>query len=101
MDAGESHAAVCPVSHQTYESKTQGPPGSTAEAGERSDPTHHCRRVMNVQYPPCGCRVTATGARADPLRIEFCPVHNNQRGTIAVTLVRMDQLKSAIQARDW
>ena len=56
---------------------------------------------MNVQYPPCGCRVTATGARADPLRIEFCPVHNNQRGTIAVTLVRMDQLKSAIQARDW
>ena len=35
------------------------------------------------------------------MRIEFCPVHNNQRGTIAITLVRMDQLKSAIQARDW
>jgi len=56
---------------------------------------------MNVQYPPCGCRVTGTGTHADPLRIEFCPFHNNQRGTIAVTLVRMDQLKSAIQARDW
>ena len=56
---------------------------------------------MNVQNPPCGCRVTGTGTHADPLRIEFCPFHNNQRGTIAVTLVRMDQLKSAIQARDW
>jgi len=56
---------------------------------------------MNVHNPPCGCRVIGTGSQADPLRIEFCPVHNNQRGTIAVTLVRMDQLKSAIHARDW
>ena len=56
---------------------------------------------MNVQNPPGGCRVTGTGTPADPLRIEFCPVHNNQRGTIAITLVRMDQLKSAFQARDW
>jgi hypothetical protein len=56
---------------------------------------------MNVQNPPCGCRITGTGAKSDPLRIDFCPVHNNQRGTIAVTLARMDQLKSAIQARVW
>ena len=56
---------------------------------------------MNVQIPPCGCRVTGTGTRADPLRIEFCPVHNNQRGAIAITLVRMGHLKSAIQSRDW
>jgi len=55
---------------------------------------------MNVQNPPCGCRVTGTGTRADPMHIEFCPFHNNQRGTIAVTLVRMDQLKSAIQSHD-
>ena len=75
--------------------------GEEWAAGERRDQTHHRRSLMNVQNPPCGCRVTGTGTRADPLRIEFCPVHNNQRGTIAVTLVRMDQLKSAIQARDW
>ena len=56
---------------------------------------------MHVQNPPCGCRVTGTGTHADPLQIEFCPVHNNQRETIAVVLVRMDQLKSAILARDW
>ena len=55
---------------------------------------------MNVQNPPCGCRITGTGTHADPLCIEFCPVNNNQRGTIAVALVRMEQLKSAIQARD-
>ena len=56
---------------------------------------------MNVQNPPCGCRVVGTGTHADPLCIEFCKVHNNERGAIAVTLVRMDQLKSAIRARDW
>ncbi len=56
---------------------------------------------MNVQNPPCGCRVTGTGTHAAPWRIEFCPIHNNQSGTIAITLVRMDRLKSAIQARDW
>jgi len=56
---------------------------------------------MNVQSPPCGCRVVGTGIHADPLCIEFCPVHDNQRRTIAVTLIRLDQLKSAIQARDW
>ena len=56
---------------------------------------------MNVQNPPCGCRVVGTGTQADPLRIELCQVHNDQRGTIAITLVRMDQLKSAIRARDW
>jgi len=55
---------------------------------------------MNVQNPPCSCRVAGTGTNTDPLRIDSCPGHNNQRGTIAITLVRMDQLKSAIQARD-
>ena len=56
---------------------------------------------MKVQNPPCGCRIAGSGTQADPLRIESCPTHANQRGTIAVALVRMDQLKSAIQARDW
>jgi len=56
---------------------------------------------MNVQNPPCGCRITGAGTQADPFRIEFCAVHDNQRGSIAVTLVRMDQLKAAIQSRDW
>jgi len=56
---------------------------------------------MSVENGPCGCRVAETGTHADPLCIEFCPFHHNQSGTIAITLVRMDQLKSAIQARDW
>ena len=56
---------------------------------------------MNVRNPLCGCRITGTGTHADPLCIEFCPVHHNQRGTIGVTMVRIDQLKNAIRARDW
>ena len=56
---------------------------------------------MIVQSPPCGCRVVGTGTQTDQFRIEFCPVHTNQHGAIAVTLVRMEQLKSAIQSRNW
>ncbi len=56
---------------------------------------------MRVHCEPCGCRIIGTGAKEDPLRIEFCPLHRDQRGAIAVTLVRLQQLKAAIQIRDW
>lgn len=57
--------------------------------------------MMDVENPPCGCSIIGTGTPADPLRIEFCPLHGSRCGAIAITLVRMDQLKSAIQSRDW
>ncbi len=56
---------------------------------------------MRTQPEPCGCRVIGTGRDNDPVRIEFCPFHQDQRGAIAVTLVRLEQLKAAIQIRDW
>lgn len=56
---------------------------------------------MNIQPEPCGCRITGTGTDNAPLRIAFCPVHREQLGAIAVALVRMEQLKAAIQNRDW
>jgi hypothetical protein len=56
---------------------------------------------MRKQPEPCGCRITGAGTDNDPLRIAFCPVHRDQRGTIAVALVRMEQLKAAIESRDW
>jgi hypothetical protein len=56
---------------------------------------------MHIQQPVCGCRIVGTGQRVNPLRIDFCPPHRNQQGTIAVTLVRMEELKTAIQSRSW
>jgi hypothetical protein len=56
---------------------------------------------MKVQDPPCGCRVVGEGTDTDPLRIDFCPGHRSRCGAIAVTLIRMDQLRTAIQSRDW
>ncbi len=56
---------------------------------------------MNSQSEPCGCRIVGTGSAEDRWRIEFCPLHQNQRGTIAVTLVRLEQLQGAIEDRDW
>jgi len=35
------------------------------------------------------------------IRIDFCPPHRSKQGAIAVTLIRMDQLKQAIIDRDW
>ncbi len=56
---------------------------------------------MSIQAEPCGCRIVGTGTANHPFRIEFCPLHREQRGAIAVALVRMEQLKTAIQNRDW
>jgi hypothetical protein len=56
---------------------------------------------MHIQQPVCGCRIVGTGQRVNPLRIEFCPIHKNQPGCMAVTLVRMDALRAAIRWRDW
>ncbi len=56
---------------------------------------------MNTKAEPCGCRIIGTGTEKDPFRIDFCPLHCDQRGAIAVALVRMEQLKAAIQSRDW
>ncbi len=56
---------------------------------------------MSIEPEPCGCRIIGGGTGNDPLRIAFCPVHRNQRGAIAVALVRMEQLKTAITNRDW
>ncbi len=56
---------------------------------------------MNIQPEPCGCRITGAGTSNDPLRIALCPLHRDQRGGIAVVLVRMEQLKAAIERRDW
>ncbi len=57
--------------------------------------------MIHRQSAPCGCRIAGRGTSSDPLRIEFCPVHRRQQGAIAVTLVRLEQLKQAIIARDW
>jgi hypothetical protein len=57
--------------------------------------------MNHVQQAPCGCRVIGSGATTDPYRIEFCPLHHDQQGTIAVTLVRLEQLRQSITARDW
>jgi len=56
---------------------------------------------MHIQQPVCGCRIIGTGERNKPLRIEFCPLHQQQHGTIAIVLVRMEQLRHAIQSRNW
>jgi hypothetical protein len=56
---------------------------------------------MNIQQPVCGCRIIGTGEPVDPLRIEFCPLHRDRQGMITVTLVRMEQLRHAIQSRNW
>jgi hypothetical protein len=56
---------------------------------------------MHIQQPGCGCRIVGTGQRVNPLRINLCPLHKNQPGCMAVTLVRMEQLKQAIQSRSW
>ena len=57
--------------------------------------------MSQVQHAPCGCRIVAAGTEADPHRIQFCPLHHGQQGAIAITLVRMEQLKQAITQRDW
>jgi len=54
-----------------------------------------------VQHAACGCRIIGAGTEADPYRIQFCPFHHKQQGAIAITLVRMEQLKQAITDRDW
>ena len=56
---------------------------------------------MNIRKVSCGCEIVGTGTPDNPLQIEFCPLHHDQQGTIAVSLVRMEQLKEAIQERDW
>lgn len=56
---------------------------------------------MSTLREPCGCVVAGSGTDADPFRIQFCQLHRNRRGAIAVVLVRMEQLKRAIQHRDW
>jgi hypothetical protein len=57
---------------------------------------------MNVvENAPCGCQVIGVGTESDPFRNQFCPMHLDQQGTIIVTLIRMEQLKQAIVARDW
>ena len=57
--------------------------------------------MNHMQPAPCGCRIVGAGTEADPHRIQFCPIHHGQQGAIAITLVRMEQLKQAITERDW
>ena len=57
--------------------------------------------MSQVQPAPCGCQIAGDGTVADPHRIQFCPLHHAQQGAIAITLVRMEQLKQAIVTRDW
>jgi len=57
--------------------------------------------MNHVQPAPCGCRIVGAGTAADAHRIQFCPLHHRQQGAIAVTLIRMEQLKQAIIDRDW
>ena len=56
---------------------------------------------LEIVQPACGCQIAGVGKPGDPLRIDFCPLHHRQQGAIAVTLIRMDQLKQAIIDRDW
>jgi len=57
--------------------------------------------MSHVQHAPCGCQIDGDGTVADPHRIQFCPLHHAQQGVIAITLVRLEQLKQAITDRDW
>ena len=57
--------------------------------------------MNHVEDAPCRCRIVGAGTQADPHRILFCPLHHGQKGAIAVTRVRMEQLKQAITERDW
>ena len=57
--------------------------------------------MSHVQHAPCGCQIAGAGTVADPHRIQFCPLHHRQQGAIAITLVRMEQLKQGITERDW
>lgn len=56
---------------------------------------------MSTSTEPCGCRIAGQGTQADPFRIQFCPLHGDLRGVITVTLVRMEQLKTAMSSRNW
>jgi hypothetical protein len=57
--------------------------------------------MSHVPHAPCGCQIAGDGTMAIPHRIQFCPLHHRQQGAIAVVLIRMEQLKHAIAARDW
>jgi hypothetical protein len=57
--------------------------------------------MSHLQHAPCGCQIVGDGTADDPFHTAFCPLHHDQKGAIAVALVRMDQLKRAIEHRDW